>query len=470
MDENKPDKENLLKELPSVDEIIKSTQGNRWRETYPRSCIIKAIREVIDKKREAIMAGKSPDLSSDCLYREIEPSIKLSVSKRLIPVINATGIVIHTNLGRAPLSDEAIENISRIARGYSNLEYNIGKGKRGKRYDNLRWIIRDLTGAEDAIVVNNNAAAVLLSLSALAGKGEVVISRGELVEIGGSFRIPDVMKLSGSVLREVGTTNKTHPGDYEEAINENTALLLKVHQSNYRMIGFTDDVPAEEIVEIGKRHGIPVMFDLGSGCLVDLGPLGIHGEPVVGDIVKSGVDIVTFSGDKLLGGPQAGIIAGRRPIIEKIGRHPLTRAVRVDKLTLSALEATLIHYLDTEKAGSRIPVLKAIFQDEGVLKKRATRLLKGLSKQGMRDIEISLEKDYSQAGGGSLPGVDLPTYVVTVKSGTLSSSLIEERLRRGTPSVIARVKEGRLLLDIRTINDSELHSLISAVKVTLSNQ
>jgi L-seryl-tRNA(Ser) seleniumtransferase len=357
--------------------------------------------------------------------------------------------------------------MTAVTQGYSNLEYNVEEGKRGKRYDHIKGLLRDLTGAEDAVVVNNNAAAVLLSLSALASKREVVISRGELVEIGGSFRIPDVMVQSGALLREVGTTNKTHVRDYEDAINEDTALLLKVHQSNYRIIGFAEDVSIDELVRLGKNSGIPVMFDLGSGCFVDLAPYGIRGEPVVGDVVKRGVDIVTFSGDKLLGGPQAGIIVGRKEILDVIGRHPLARAVRIDKLTLSALETTLFHYTNIEKAKGDVPVLRLLLQDEVTIKRRAQRILR-LIKKETDTVLGQIKRDVSQAGGGSLPAINLPTYVVSLRAQDLSTTDFEERLRKGKPPVISRVREDEILLDARTINDSEVNPLVKAIKMAIN--
>ncbi len=454
----------LLRKLPSVDEVLKSPHGLKWLKSYPRKYILRAIRDIIAFKRGEVLEGFTPDVNLNAISGNIEIKIKKLIERRLKPVINATGVVIHTNLGRAPLPPEVLNNIMDVAMGYSNLEYNIKEGRRGERYDHIRWILKDITGAEDAVVVNNNTAAVLLCLSAIAKGREVIVSRGELIEIGGAFRIPDVMLQSGALLKEVGTTNKTNSGDYEDAVGEQTALLLKVHQSNYKVIGFTEDVSVGELVRLGKRKEVPVMFDLGSGCFTDLRPYGIYDEPVVHEVVGKGVDIVTFSGDKLLGGPQAGIIVGRKKLIERIAKHPLTRAVRIDKLTLAALEATLLCHADPEKAREKIPVLKTLLQGDEVIKRRA-RKIQLLIKRDVRNALVSIEKDESQAGGGSLPGVYLPTYVVRLKVEGMSALLVEQRLRRGAAiAVITRIRAGSVIIDARTIRDSEVKPLLKAIK------
>ncbi len=453
----------LLRKLPSVDEVLKSPHGLKWLKSYPRRYILRAIRDIIAFKRGEILEGFTPDVSLNAISGDIEIKIEKLVARRLRPVINATGVVIHTNLGRAPLPLDVLNNIIDVATGYSNLEYNLEEGRRGERHDHIRWILRDLTGAEDAVVVNNNAAAVLLCLSAIAKGRGVVVSRGELIEIGGAFRIPDVMLQSGALLKEVGTTNKTNSGDYENAVGEQTALLLKVHQSNYKVIGFTEDVSIGELVGIGKRMGVPVMFDLGSGCFTDLRPYGIHDEPLVHEVVSKGVDIVTFSGDKLLGGPQAGIIVGRKELIERIARHPLARAVRIDKLTLAALEATLLCHADPEKARERIPVLRTLLQGDEIIKRRA-RKIQLLIKRDVKNVQVSIEKDESQAGGGSLPGVYLPTYVITLKVKGMTAPTVEQRLRRGDIAVITRIRAGTVVIDARTIRDSEVKPLLKAIK------
>lgn len=461
------EKQKLLSNLPSVDEILKSGQCTAWLKIYHRRYVLQAIRETIDLKRKEIIEGLAVDLSDEVMTAEIERIIERISSYSLKPLINATGVVIHTNLGRSIMSERVLDNIRRVSESYSNLEYDIERGKRGKRYAHIKRILREITGAEDALVVNNNAAAVLLCLSTLSKGKEVIVSRGELVEIGGSFRIPDVMMSSGAILREVGTTNKTHLYDYERAINDNTALILKVHKSNYRVIGFADEVSIEGIVKLGRKHRIPVMFDLGSGCLIDLKPFGIYDEPAVADIVRTGVDLTTFSGDKLLGGPQGGVIVGKKEHIERIQKNPLTRAMRIDKLTLAGFEATLMEYIDEEKAIKNIPTLRMLLQKTEDIKKRASRIAKRL-KAEIGNALISVIADSSRAGGGALPEVALPTYAVAIKTDALSANEFEEILRRGNPPVIARIKENSLILDARTIRDEDFGILLERIKAALS--
>lgn len=461
------EKQKLLSKLPSVDEILKSEQGMKWLKAYPRRYVLRAIREVIDSRRKEIIEGLVADLSEEGMMAEIENKIGRLSSYSLKPLINATGVVIHTNLGRSILSKRTIENIKQVSESYSNLEYDIEQGKRGKRYAHIKRILREVTGAEDGIVVNNNAAAVLLCLNTLAKAKEVIVSRGELVEIGGSFRMPEVMAASGAILQEVGTTNKTHLYDYENAINEDTALILKVHQSNYRIIGFTEEVPIEDLVSLGRRHQIPVMFDLGSGCLIDLKPFGVYNEPIVQEIVKTGVDVTTFSGDKLLGGPQGGVIVGKREYIEKIQRNPMTRALRIDKLTLAGLEATLMEYIDEERVIENIPTLRMLLQKPEEIKGRAKKIATKLKKD-IKDVEIYVLSDSSRAGGGALPEIDLTTYVVSIKPHDLSVNELEERLRKGDPLIIARIKEDSLIIDARTVRDKEIEELVKGIKVALS--
>lgn len=456
------EKQELLTNLPSVDEILKSQQGLEWLNKYPRKFVIQGIREAIDSKRKLIIENVSFDFSLENLNKEILQRIELLSSYSLKHLINATGVVIHTNLGRSILSEKILENIFKISSGYSNLEYDIEKGKRGKRYTHVKRILREVTGAEDALVVNNNAAAVFLSLNTLAKNKEVIVSRGELVEIGGSFRIPDVMKSSGAILHEVGTTNKTHLFDYEKAINENTALILKVHKSNFRITGFSDEVPIEDLVKLGRKHNIPVMFDLGSGCLIDLKQYGIHDEPAVKDIVKKGVDLTTFSGDKLLGGPQGGVIVGSKFYMDKIQKNPITRAVRVDKLTLAGFEATLMEYVDEERAIKNIPTLRMILQSPEEIKKRAECLARRIKKY-VTNALIKVVPDTSRAGGGSLPETDFPTFVVSIKPSKISVNEFEEKLRKGYPPIIARIKEDSLILDARTLNEKDFPELVSCI-------
>ncbi len=460
-----------LKNLPAVDEILKDKAGKRWVSLYPRRFVLDGIRGVIDARRKAIVAGEDADTTLESMKDEMEARIAGFSSLSLVPVINATGIVIHTNLGRSPLSQRAVENVASVARGYSTLEYDPATGKRGSRNSHVKRLVRTVTGAEDAIAVNNNAAAVMLCLKALAEGREVIVSRGELVEIGGSFRVPEVMRQSGAILKEVGATNKTHLRDYEEAIGEGTALILKVHQSNFRIEGFTADVSIEELARLGKKHGIPVMYDVGSGCLIDMRPYGFHSEHTVQEIVAAGPDVVTFSGDKLLGGPQAGIIAGRAEIIKALSKHQMLRALRLDKMTLAALEATLMDYVDLESALPRIPTMRMLLEGPQEVRKRARRIasrIKGSIPAKTKKLEISVVKDVTFSGGGALPAHEIPTYAVSVSLKGLSANALEARLRlEGTPSVIARIKDDLLLLDARSVQDAEVPQLAGRVTDSL---
>ena len=452
-----------LSQLPQIDECLKSSCGQKWLESYYRKTVIRSIREVVDSKRKEILKGADPEISIDAMAADIEKRIIKLSSYKLRSLINASGVVIHTNLGRAILSDKAIENVTAAAGSYSNLEYEIAKGKRGKRYSHIKDIICELTGAEDAVVVNNNAAAVLICLDTFAKGKEVIVSRGELVEIGGSFRIPAVMQSSGAVLREIGTTNKTHLSDYENALCGNTALFLKVHQSNYKVIGFTEEVSVEQLVKLGKEYRIPVVDDLGSGCMISLEKYGIHDEPTVQDVIKSGVDLVTFSGDKLLGGPQAGIIAGKAKMIQKIQKNPMLRALRIDKMTFAALEATFMQYLDEEEVIKNIPTMRMLTQPEETIKKRAKRILSSLRKSIPDSAELNIVPDQSRAGGGSLPEADFPTFAVSIKPLSFSVNELEKRLRLGSPPVIARIKEDMILIDARTVQDREVKVLVDCI-------
>lgn len=461
-------KQRLLSEIPSVDELLKNPYGEKWLKSYPRKIVLRAIREVLEIKRKKILNGLSKELSINAIPPDIERMIRDLVAYKLKPLINATGVVIHTNLGRAILSDKALENIRHVAGGYSNLEYELSHGKRGKRYSHIKNILKELSGADDAIVVNNNAAAVLLCLNTFAKDREVIVSRGELVEIGGSFRIPEIMKSSGTILREVGTTNKTHFSDYENAVSGNTALLLKVHQSNYKLIGFTEDVSIKELVKLGRTYKIPAMTDLGSGCMIDLEKYGIYGEPTVQNVIKAGADIVTFSGDKLLGGPQAGIILGRRKLIQKVQENPFLRAVRIDKLTLASLETTFMQYLDEEKATKEIPTLRMLIQSLDRIRRRAKKIFISLKKGASNQAAIEVIADKSRAGGGSLPETDFPTFVVSIKPSEISVNALEKKLRECNPPVIARIREDALLIDARTVQDKEVKALIKCITSAFS--
>jgi L-seryl-tRNA(Ser) seleniumtransferase len=383
-------------------------------------------------------------------------------------VINATGIILHTNLGRAPLCREALERIVEVSRGYSNLEFDLAAGRRGLRYDHVREILCELTGAEDALVVNNNAAAVLLVLSSLARGREAVVSRGELIEIGGEFRIPEVMERSGAILREVGATNRTHLSDYERAIGENTALIMKVHTSNFRIVGFTEEVPVPDLVALGSRRGIPVMNDLGSGCFLRLERYGLQREPTVAEAVKEGADVITFSGDKLLGGPQAGVIVGRKDLLEAIKRNPLNRALRIDKLTLAALEATARLYLNEQDAVAGLRSLTALTEPVEAAARRAGRLMRMLKREALPGVTLALRKGSSLSGGGSLPTQQIPTVLVALRSEGLSAARIDEKLRALPVPVVARISGDEVLFDPRTLSAEELSELRGALRAVLA--
>ncbi len=441
----------MLASLPAVDEMLRGLPAARWLSLHPRTLVVRAVREALQEFREKILAGTAPSTAMEGLDTAIEDRLQGLSKTRFRRVINATGIVLHTNLGRAPLPREVLEKVMEGAVAYSNLEFDLEQGRRGKRYDHITGILQEITGAEDGLVVNNNAAAVLLCLTALAAGREVVVSRGELIEIGGSFRIPDVMRAGGACLKEVGTTNKTHLRDYETALTEHTALILKVHPSNYRIVGFSQETAIEDLVKLGRERRIPVMYDLGSGSLLDLARYGIAGEPTVQDIVSRGADIVTFSGDKLLGGPQGGIIVGRKEFIGKIQGHPLTRAVRVDKMTLAALEAVLKLYRDEETARKTIPALTMLTTPLPTLKGRASRLARRIRSRVGKTADVAVRKDVSQAGGGSLPEKSLETAVVAVKPRSVSLQTLEMRLRTSDPPVVARISDDALLLDVRTL-------------------
>jgi L-seryl-tRNA(Ser) seleniumtransferase len=456
-----------LATLPSVDECMKSPHGEKWLRRYYRNIVLRSIREIIDSRRREILDGSSPDVSIDGMSDEIETAIKKHSAYNLVPLINATGIVIHTNLGRSILSGKAVENIMTVAGSYSNLEYDISRGKRGKRYTTIKGIIQELTGAEDAIVVNNNAAAVLICLDTFARNREVIVSRGELVEIGGSFRIPEVMQSSGAILRDVGTTNKTHLADYMNAVCGNTGMILKVHQSNYKVIGFTEEVSLEDLVKLGREFRIPVAADLGSGCMVGLEKYGVFGEPTVSEVIRSGADLVTFSGDKLLGGPQSGIIVGKEKFIQRIQKNPMMRALRIDKMTFAGLEATFMQYRDEEKAVRDVPTLRMLTEPGETIKKRAKKIYSALKRSVAAAAELGIFPDQSRAGGGSLPETDFPTFAVAVRPLNQSVNALERTLRLGTPPVIARIKENVLLIDVRTVQEKEVKTLVSCVSSAL---
>jgi L-seryl-tRNA(Ser) seleniumtransferase len=428
------------------------------------------LREISDELRTQIALNAGAALSSENLTPDSLPDImeeRLKTRARLVlrpslrRVINASGVILHTNLGRAPLTRAAIEAITEIGSGYSNLEYDLETGERGRRDSHCASLIARLAQAQSAVVANNNAAAVLLVLNTIAQGGEVIVSRGELIEIGGSFRIPDVMEKSGAILREVGTTNRTRIADYADAINERTRLILRVHPSNYRIIGFTERPSVAEIAELATKSAVPSYEDLGSGCLVDLSPYGVNDEPVVAQSIKDGISVVSFSGDKMLGGPQAGIIAGSRTIVDRVRKNPLMRALRVDKLTYAALEATLRLY-DRGVAQADVPVIRAIAAGIDQVQERAARFAGLLA--GKSPFKVGLEPGESVIGGGSAPGIKLPTMLVTIESSDLSASTIESLLRGREIPVIARTEKDRLLIDLRTVSPDEESTIIEALE------
>lgn len=472
MSKGRTDRHKLLQSLPSVDELLKSDPGKAWLSRYQRRIVLQGIREVLAVLRKSIIEGEASEAVHSDINDRIENRIGELSLYSLRPLINATGIVIHTNLGRSILSERVLSNVAKVSAGYSNLEYDLESGRRGHRHSHANRLLKTITGAEEAFIVNNNAAAVLLCLGALAKGREVIVSRSELVEIGGAFRVPDVMAASGAVLREVGTTNKTHLHDYINAINDNTALILKVHQSNYKIIGFTDEVNIGDLTALGKKKRIPVMYDLGSGCLIDLKPYGIYTEPSVQAIIKSGVDILTFSGDKLLGGPQGGVIAGKKKYIDKVRKNPLARAVRIDKLTLAAFEGTLMEYMDTDNAIREVPTLRMLLQKPEEIKGRAEIIASAVrekTKGKVAGIIIDVMKDMSKAGGGSLPDADFPTYTVAVRPSAIPVNELELRLRKWPIPVIARIKGDALLLDARTIREQDIEVITEALAASLSH-
>lgn len=459
-------KQVLLRHLPGVDQLLLQVDKDPDLAPVPQKIRTACLREAIAAARESILgaAAKAPAaIEAESLAATIlsDAAARMQAAMRLNlrRTINATGVVVHTNLGRSLLADRALSNIRAVAAHYSNLEFDLAKGRRGSRYSAVEGILCELSGAPAAMVVNNNAGAVLLTLDTIARGHEVVVSRGELVEIGGAFRIPDVMAKSGAVLKEVGTTNRTHPRDYEGAIGPETGLLLKVHTSNYSIVGFTKSVPLKELVAIGENHQVPVMEDLGSGTLVDFGQYGLLREPTVQEAVATGVDVVTFSGDKLLGGPQAGIILGRKEIIDQIKKNPLTRALRIDKLTLAALEATLHLYRDPERLVAEVPTLRMILSSKEELQQQAAALKAELEKIASEALTLDLVDGISRAGGGSLPLLDLPTQCVRVRVAGRSASSLERAFREGDPAVIVRIENEALLLDPRTVAVDE-HRLI----------
>lgn len=458
----------LLRALPGVDRLLEMSASDADLANAPRETVARCARQVVEQLRRAILQDtlssiQEADLAPKRVIDSLRKTVEDHLSPRLVRCINATGVVVHTNLGRSLLAAEALENIVRIGGHYSNLEFDLQRGKRGSRYSAVEDLICEISGAEAAMVVNNNAGAVLLCLETIARGREVIVSRGELVEIGGAFRIPDVMTKSGAVLKEVGATNRTHLKDYHGAIAENTALLLKVHASNYALVGFTAEVSLEDLVTLGRETGLPVMQDLGSGTFIDFSRYGLTPEPTVQESVRAGTDLVTFSGDKLLGGPQAGIIVGRKELVDQIKQNPLTRALRIDKLTLASLESTLSLYRDPAAAVERIPTLRMLTQGYEPIDFKARALAEKLGAIGDNRLQIELLDRASKAGGGSLPLLDLPSRCVAIRMAHLSANRIEKRLRHGRPPIIGRIDDDFFLMDLRTVQDDELDLIKTAV-------
>lgn len=457
-----------LRRLPAVHVILEQPALKPWLTRLPRERITQAAAGVVSRHRRRILADAgSPVPEAADLAIQAAEELDALLRPALRRVINATGVVLHTNLGRALLSRAATAAMQEAALYPSNLEYRLESGSRGSRHEHVEALLRRLTGAEAALVVNNNAAAVFLVLRTLAREKEVIVSRGQLVEIGGSFRVSEIMQESGARLVEVGTTNKTHPRDVEQAITPETALLMKVHTSNFRIIGFTREVSREELTELGERHQLPTYEDLGSGVLYDLAARGIGDEPTVQDCIKAGIDVVSFSGDKLLGGPQAGIILGKKQWIDRMKKNQLLRSLRVDKCTLAGLEATLHHYLQPEEAAREIPTLRQLLATAGEIRERAERLHRRLQEAVGDRLQSEVVPSLSQVGGGSLPGWELDTWCVALTSPRHSAAALEAGLRRGETPVIARIVKEQLLLDLRTVTDEELGDISEAVMQVL---
>ncbi len=454
-----------LREIPAVEELLNREALRALAERVGRRRVLEGTRAALEELRRRIRSGSGAKLSLESLEAEIAAAAEAAARPSLVAVINATGVILHTNLGRAPLARKALDRLAEAAVGYSNLEYDLDAGKRGKRDVHTAKLFGELTGAEAALVVNNNAAAVFLALNALAEGAEAIVSRGELVEIGGSFRVPEVCAKSGALLREVGTTNRTRIGDYAAAITERTRLLLRVHPSNFRMVGFTERPQLGELAALAAERGLILMEDLGSGCMVDLAPFGLSDETPAGESLKAGAHIVTFSGDKLLGGPQAGIILGKRDVLARIRKNPLFRALRVDKLTLAALQATVELYLREDYEA--IPALRMIRASVDEIARRAERLARAIAV--LPGLAAEICEGESVAGGGSTPGQVIPTRLIAVSSSSLSAQDLASALRENRPPIIARVEQDRLLLDLRTVLSEEQEGEIArAFKAVVS--
>ncbi len=459
----------LFRRIPAIDQLLLAPEFRDSSDKFPHEAIVEELRREVQALRTRIRAGGLAEPGLTSALAEIPARVVTTLERRFSPslckVINATGVMLHTNLGRAPLSSTILERLQEVACGYSNLEFDLKKNERGRRDVHAEHLLRFLLRCEAALVVNNCAAAVLLTLNSLAEGGEVIVSRGELVEIGGSFRIPEIMGKSGAVLREVGTTNRTRASDYTRAINAKTRLILRVHRSNFKVMGFSEQPPLADLARLAHRNHLPLVEDLGSGCLIDLSPAGIPGEPTVAASLKAGVDIITFSGDKLLGGPQAGLLVGRKKLLALLRVNPLYRALRVDKLTLAALESTLLPYLRHQER-TQVPTLKMIFEPREQIEKRAKRLIQqveGEMKPG-GSVVLHLIPGTSVIGGGSTPGQEIPTTLISVASSQHSARAIEAHLRGGRIPILARVEGNRALLDLRTVGVSEEEEIVQSLK------
>ena len=456
-----------LRRLPRVDDLLALPELVDPAAGLDRRSLRRLVRDFLDTLRAEIKAGAPLPPPAE-LRARLARALEAGRRPSLVPVVNATGVVLHTGLGRAVLAPAAIQAIARTAAAYNNLELDLASGERGLRHSHVAELLGRLTGAEAALVVNNNAGAVLLSLMALARGREAIVSRGELVEIGGGFRVPEVMAQSGAVLREVGTTNKTYLADYRAAIGAETALLMKVHPSNFRVVGFQAEVELAELAALGREHGLPVLMDLGSGTLVPLTEAGEAAEPTVAETLAAGADLVTFSGDKLLGGPQAGLIVGRRDLVERIGKHPLMRALRPGKLTLAALEATLRLYLDEGRARRKVPVLAAIGRPPAELARRAAGLARLIRRRLGEQIEATVRADVGRVGGGALPLAELPSPVVALTPARIPVEELARRLRCGDPAVLGRTQGGALLLAVRTLLPGDAARIVAALEAALA--
>ena len=461
-------KKDLFKKIPQVEEILKNSRIEEL--DYSRVLKTKAIRDVLDEIRNKIIQCKedeveklSTEINDENIIIKVEERLYREFSPSLLKVINGTGTILHTNLGRSLLDDSIKEDIWNIISSYSNLEYDIAEGKRGSRYSRVTKMIKLLFGVEDALIVNNNAAAVFLVLNTFAKDKEAIVSRGELVEVGGAFRIPSVMAMSGANLVEVGSTNKTRVEDYEEAITEETAVLMKVHTSNYKLIGFTDAVSNKELKELGDKYDIPVMEDLGSGVYFNMEEYGLPHEPTISESIKSGIDLITFSGDKLLGGPQAGIIVGKKEYIDKMKKNQILRALRVDKFTLAALECTIRMYFDEEKAKKHIPTIRMITLTPEELFERAEVLKEKIDGRDTR-INVYIEDGKSTVGGGSMPGEEFDSKVIVLTGDGLTADKIEETLRLSSSHIIGRIKDDKYMLDLRTLNDKDFDRIAEEIE------